>query len=81
MGLPGSALVIEKDASLEAAGTADAPIVFTSNSATPVAGDWGGLVFLGEQLTSHQWIAIGAIIVASVGTTLSSRPKPALVAD
>jgi hypothetical protein len=48
MGLPGSALVIEKDASLEAAGTADAPIVFTSNSATPVAGDWGGLVFLGD---------------------------------
>ncbi|MFV8751820.1 hypothetical protein ACNOYE_14845 [Nannocystaceae bacterium ST9] len=47
-GLPGSALVVEKDGTLEANGTADAPVVMTSNSDTPVPGDWGGLVFLGS---------------------------------
>lgn len=44
----GSALTITKDARLEAAGTADKPIVFTSSSATPSSGDWGGLVMLGK---------------------------------
>ncbi|PRP96075.1 hypothetical protein [Enhygromyxa salina] len=45
----GSALVIEKDARIVAEGTADAPIVFTSFDAeNPAAGDWGGLVLLGE---------------------------------
>jgi hypothetical protein len=47
-GLNGSALVIEKDSMLNAAGTADAPIVFTSNEATPAPGDWGGIVLLGS---------------------------------
>ena len=48
-GLNGSALVIEKDAMLMAAGTADAPIVFTSNNIgnSPARGDWGGIVLLG----------------------------------
>ena len=49
-GLPGSALVVDKTGMLEANGTADAPIVLTSNSATPVGGDWGGLVFLGTAI-------------------------------
>lgn len=53
----------------------------TLMSIEPAFGALSGLVFLGEQLTSYQWLAIGAIIVASVGTTLGSRPKPALVAD
>jgi hypothetical protein len=47
-GINGSALIIEKDSMLMAAGTADAPIVFTSNLATPAAGDWGGIVLLGS---------------------------------
>lgn len=51
----------------------------TLMSIEPAFGAISGLVFLGEQLTTLQWLAIGAIIVASVGTTLSSRPKPALV--
>jgi len=46
-GTAGSALVIEKDARIEAIGTAEAPIVFTSNQASPAPGDWGGLVLLG----------------------------------
>lgn len=48
-GVSGSALVINRDAMLMADGTADAPIVFTSNNAdNPTRGDWGGLVLIGN---------------------------------
>jgi len=53
-GLNGSALIIEKDAMIMAKGTADAPIVFTSNNIddSPARGDWGGLVLLGDAPTN-----------------------------
>jgi hypothetical protein len=55
---PGTILQFKADARLEidndsagaalvAAGTPDAPIVFTSAAATPAAGDWAGVVFGG----------------------------------
>jgi len=44
----GSALTITRDAKIDAVGTADSPIVFTSSSATPQSGDWGGVVLLGK---------------------------------
>jgi len=44
----GSALTITKDAKINAVGTAAEPIVFTSSAATPVSGDWGGVVLLGK---------------------------------
>ncbi|MFN0250673.1 MAG: hypothetical protein ACKV2T_27585 [Kofleriaceae bacterium] len=44
----GSALTITKDAKLNAVGTMNEPIVFTSSSTTPRSGDWGGLVVLGK---------------------------------
>jgi hypothetical protein len=47
-GLNGSALIVEKDSMIMATGTADAPIVFTSNLPSPAPGDWGGLVLLGS---------------------------------
>ena len=48
-GTSGSALVIVKDAMLMSHGTADAPVVFTSNNVdNPTSGDWGGVVLLGE---------------------------------
>jgi hypothetical protein len=47
-GKNGSALTITKEAKLDAVGTADKPIVFTSASATPASGDWGGVVMLGK---------------------------------
>ncbi|MCB9597039.1 MAG: hypothetical protein H6719_30225 [Sandaracinaceae bacterium] len=45
-----SALVIQRDARLEAVGTADRPIAFTSNRppGSRAAGDWGGLLLLGN---------------------------------
>ena len=44
----GSALTITNDARISAAGTADKPIVFTSNKSPATAGDWGGVVLLGK---------------------------------
>lgn len=53
----GTALVVTRGSRLIAEGTAERPIVFTSNnlgSATtpPRAGDWGGLVLLGDAPTN-----------------------------
>ncbi len=50
LGEPGSALVVTRDARLNARGTRDHPIVFTSARPTGerAAGDWGGVVLLGN---------------------------------
>lgn len=41
-------LAIEQGATIIAEGTADNPIIFTSNATNPEAGDWGGLILLGK---------------------------------
>jgi len=41
-------LAIAQGAQIIAEGTASQPIIFTSNSSTPNAGDWGGLILLGK---------------------------------
>jgi len=41
-------IAIAQGAKIEANGTASAPIVMTSNSSAPKAGDWGGLILLGK---------------------------------
>jgi hypothetical protein len=48
------ALIVEKGASIIAEGTADNPIVFTSNQEVDARsyGDWGGLIILGEALVN-----------------------------
>lgn len=53
-GKTGSALVIAQGGRLEAAGTQEAPIVFTSSQpeGERAPGDWGGLVFLGRAATN-----------------------------
>jgi hypothetical protein len=50
VGRPGSALVVTRGATLNARGTVSAPIVFTSANARGAreAGDWGGVVMLGN---------------------------------
>ncbi len=45
-------LIVSRCSKIIADGTADAPIVFTSSSATPTAGDWGGLIILGRASTN-----------------------------
>ena len=41
-------IAISVGAQIDAQGTADCPIVFTSDAAAPAAGDWGGLIILGS---------------------------------
>ena len=41
-------IAISQGAKIIAEGTADKPIVLTSNASNPVAGDWGGLILLGK---------------------------------
>lgn len=42
-----SYIVVEQGGMIDAQGTAEKPIVFTSNAASPAAGDWGGLIING----------------------------------
>lgn len=56
----------------------------TLMSTGPAFGALAGLVLLNEHLAWQQWLAIGAIITASVGTTLAAaqpRDAPPLVTD
>ena len=41
-------LAIAQGAKIDAQGTANQPIIFTSNASTPNKGDWGGLILLGK---------------------------------
>lgn len=51
----------------------------TVASLEPVFAALSGLLFLNETLSLIQWLAIGAIIVASIGATIGSPTKPQLV--
>lgn len=55
----------------------------TLMSIEPAVGAMCGLIFLNEVLSLAQWLAIGAIITASVGATLSMRKDapPPIAAD
>ncbi len=35
-----------------------------------------GMIFLNEHLNQTQWLALAAIITASMGATLTIKPKP-----
>lgn len=57
-------LVITRGTQIIAEGTADKPIVFTSESATPQRGDWGGVVILGRAKTNASFnnaVGVGEI--------------------
>ncbi len=41
-------LAIQQGGKINAAGTSDKPIVFTSSAASPKAGDWGGIIINGK---------------------------------
>ena len=47
-------LLVEKGGKIMADGTAAKPIVFTSASATPKSGDWGGVLINGSAPLSHE---------------------------
>jgi len=50
-------------------------------SAEPALGALFGLALLGEHLSGLQWLAIAAIIAASIGTVLGARTAPAEIAQ
>ncbi len=52
---PIGGLVITRGAKIIAKGTADKPIVFTSNSPNPRSGDWAGIVLLGKATTNSSF--------------------------
>lgn len=55
-----------------------APNTFgTLLSAEPAAGALMGLLLLGERLPPAHWLAIGIIVIASVGAAMTARRRPA----
>ncbi|TFZ52004.1 threonine/homoserine exporter RhtA [Serratia proteamaculans] len=48
----------------------------TLMSLEPAMAALSGMLFLNEHLTTVQWLALAAIIAASMGATLTIRPKP-----
>ncbi len=54
-------LIITRSCKIIADGTADKPIVFTSEAATPQRGDWAGLVLLGNAPTNSSFNGVQGI--------------------
>jgi len=54
-------LIITRSCKIIADGTADKPIVFTSESATPQRGDWAGLVLLGNAPTNASFNGVQGV--------------------
>jgi inner membrane transporter RhtA len=53
------------------------PLVFgTLTSLEPAAGALIAWVVLRQTLTIAQWMAIGAIVTAAIGTSVTGRPAP-----
>lgn len=52
----------------------------TLMSLEPAFGALSGLIFLGQALGVWQWLAIMAVIVASIGTTITGQPRGAIKA-
>ena len=57
-----SALVICRGAKIIAKGTVDKPIIFTSASANPQSGDWGGIVLCGTAPINTTFTVNGAAV-------------------
>ncbi len=52
-------------------GTADAPVIMTSNASTPAAGDWGGLVLCGKAPTNVGATATSEVADLTYGGTVT----------
>jgi hypothetical protein len=57
-----SALIISRGGKLIAKGSVDKPIVFTSASANPQSGDWGGIVLCGKAPINTSFTVSGAAV-------------------
>ncbi len=54
-------LVITRGSQIIANGTADKPIIFTSDASTPNRGDWGGIVICGRAKTNNSFNGVAGI--------------------
>ncbi|MEO6330660.1 MAG: hypothetical protein ABIO55_17130 [Ginsengibacter sp.] len=54
-------LIITRSSKIIADGTADKPIVFTSEAAAPARGDWSGLVLLGQAPTNASFNGVQGV--------------------
>lgn len=69
--VPGSSLFVLRGAKINAAGTADRPIVFTSEKSTGrQAGDWGGLIIVGNGVVNRA----DPTILEGTGTNATNPP-------
>jgi hypothetical protein len=62
-------LAVEQGAKIDASGTAALPILFTSNSGNPRAGDWGGLLLIGKAPISGGGTATTEVVNFTYGGT------------
>ncbi len=70
--IPGSSLFVLRGAKINAVGTADRPIVFTSErSSGRQAGDWGGLVIVGRGIINRA----DPTILEGTGTNAQTNPQ------
>jgi hypothetical protein len=56
-----AALIITRGSKLNAVGTADAPIVFTSAAPNPQSGDWGGIILCGKAAINTSFNGINGL--------------------
>ena len=70
--VPGSSLFVLRGAKINAVGTAERPIVFTSEKSTGrQAGDWGGLIIVGNGVVNRA----DPTILEGTGTNATSNPQ------
>ena len=62
-------LVVEQGAKLNAAGTAAAPITFTSSASNPRSGDWGGILLIGKAPISGGGTSTTEVVSLTYGGT------------
>ena len=65
-------VVIEQGAKINAVGTADAPIRFTSNASNPRSGDWGGILLIGKAPLSGGGTATTEVVDLTYGGTIEN---------
>ncbi len=65
-------VAIEQGAKINAAGTAAAPIKFTSSAANPRSGDWGGILLIGKAPISGGGTATTEVVDLTYGGTTSN---------
>ncbi|MEO6454467.1 MAG: hypothetical protein ABIN97_10360 [Ginsengibacter sp.] len=66
-------LIITRSSKINADGTADKPIVFTSEAATPTRGDWAGIVILGNAPTNASFNGVQGVGAVEGGVNNSDN--------